>query len=124
MHYNITCTYYYSGFSLAAWALVLSITQNKFLPGTHLLHLAQERQSLWTNALSKGIRTESVSNPRPSDYELRARTTTPQCSPPPPPPQALKELNALGTFSYFNQNVTNKKMLNYEPSPPPPKKRS
>ena len=30
--------------------------------------------------MSKGIRTEWDSNPRPSDYESRARTTTPQCS--------------------------------------------
>ena len=30
--------------------------------------------------MSKGIRTEWDSNPRPADYESRARTTTPQCS--------------------------------------------
>ena len=29
------------------------------------------------NALSKGIRTEWDSNPRPADYESRARTTAP-----------------------------------------------
>ena len=44
-----------------------SITRNNFLPGTHLLHLGRERQ-LWTKYLRpKGIRTEQVSNPQPSD---------------------------------------------------------
>ena len=43
----------------------------------HPLHLGRESGQ---NALSKGIRTEWDSNPRPSDYESRAQTTTPQCS--------------------------------------------
>ena len=42
--------------------------------------LGRGRQ-LWTKcALSRGIRTKWDSNPWPSDYKSRARTTTPQCS--------------------------------------------
>ena len=29
----------------------------------------RDKNSLWTNALSKGIHTERESNPQPSDYE-------------------------------------------------------
>ena len=55
-----------------------SIRRNKFLLGTHL-HLRVERDNCGQNALSKGVRTEWDSNPRPSDCKSRARTTTPQC---------------------------------------------
>ena len=39
-----------------------------------------ERDNCGQNALSKGVRAEWDSNPRPSDCKSRARTTTPQCS--------------------------------------------
>ena len=39
-----------------------------------------ERDNCGQNALSKGVRTEWDSNPRPDDCKSRARTTTPQCS--------------------------------------------
>ena len=39
-----------------------------------------ERDNCGQNALSKGVRTEWDSNPRPSDCKSRVRTTTPQCS--------------------------------------------
>ena len=39
-----------------------------------------KRDNCGQNALSKGVCTEWDSNPRSSDCQSRARTTTPQCS--------------------------------------------
>ena len=57
-----------------------SIRRNKFLLGTHLLHLGRERQLGTKCLVYMGVRTKWNSNPPPSDCKPRARTTTPQCS--------------------------------------------
>ena len=75
----ISLTYYYSGFSRAAYRC------SKALQGISSCRVPihytwVKRDNCGQNTLSKGIRTEWDMNPRPSDYKLRAQTTTPQCS--------------------------------------------
>ena len=58
------------------WALI-SITRKNSCR-VPIYYTWVERDNCGQNALSKGLRTEWDSNPRPSDYKSRVRTTTPQ----------------------------------------------
>ena len=85
-----------------------SIRRNKFLLGTHLLHLGD---NCGQNALSKGVRTEWDSNQRPSDCKSRAGTTTHQYSPKCSHSPAANDLGQKKIHAALQQQQQQKKII-------------
>ena len=72
----------YPGFSPGKLVVQVHLKENIPAGYPFTIYIWVERDNCGENALSRGIRTEWDSNPRPSDYKSRTRTiiTTPQCS--------------------------------------------
>ena len=92
----LAINHYYPGFSPAAIARGARALQGIIFCRVPIYYTWVVRDNCGQNTLSKGIRTERDSNPRPSDYGSRARTNILQCS----------HLNCSGVYIAVTESVS------------------